>query len=210
MLPVKDLADLATRSQLQFEDKGLTMSFPKPWPILAIVCFLGVTVSGIVDAQSPAVRRTTLLVDDIEKSIDFYRRIGMTVWYDKTTSERDEEGVIGADDLPLTADPKRGRMVIMKGNDENIGMIGLLAYEKPPLASARGNLFGIGVGDFILMLEVEDINFAYGRLQQIGTRFHSPPRLFEMEGPEGNIADSGRRMFAYDPDGHLVEVRQPD
>jgi len=186
------------------------MSFPKLWLILLIVCFLGFIVPGVVDAQSPAVRSTTLLVDDIDKSIDFYQRIGMTVWIDKTTSERDEEGVVGASDLPLTADPKRGRIVIMKGNDESIGMIGLLAYEKPPLASARGNLFGIGVGDFILMLEVEDINFVYGRLQQTGTRFHSPPRRYDMEGPEGNIAESGRRMFAYDPDGHLVEVREPD
>ena len=55
-------------------------------------------------------------------------------------------------DLPLTADPKIGRIVIMRGNDDRIGMIGLLGYERPPLANARGNLLGLGVGYVIIMV----------------------------------------------------------
>ena len=115
--------------------------------------------------QATAVRRTTLLVDNLEKSMDFYQRLGLTKWYDAASDSNSPDGVIGAADLPLTEDPKVGRIVIMKGNDERIGMIGLLSYDKPKLASARGNLMGIGTGDAIIMMEVADIQATYSRLQ---------------------------------------------
>lgn len=160
-------------------------------------------------AQETAVRRTTLLVEDIGRSIDFYQRLGLTPWYEKSTSDTDEGGVIGALDLPLTADPKFGRIVIMRGNHDRIGMIGLLGYERPPLANARGNLVGIGVGDVIIMVETDDINFVYNRLQETGARFHTPPERFEITNPDGSVRDTGYRMFVYDPDGHLIEVSEP-
>ncbi|MBT4741283.1 MAG: VOC family protein [Rhodospirillaceae bacterium] len=160
-------------------------------------------------AQETAVRRTTLLVEDIGRSIDFYQRLGLTPWYEKSTSDTDEGGVIGALDLPLTADPKFGRIVIMRGNHDRIGMIGLLGYERPPLANARGNLVGIGVGDVIIMVETDDINFVFNRLQETGARFHRPPERFEITNPDGSVRDTGYRMFVYDPDGHLIEVSEP-
>ena len=160
-------------------------------------------------AQETAVRRTTLLVEDIGRSIDFYQRLGLTPWYEKSTSDTDEGGVIGALDLPLTADPKFGRIVIMRGNHDRIGMIGLLGYERPPLANARGNLVGIGVGDVIIMVETDDINFVFNRLQETGVRFHRPPERFEITNPDGSVRDTGYRMFVYDPDGHLIEVSEP-
>jgi catechol 2,3-dioxygenase-like lactoylglutathione lyase family enzyme len=160
-------------------------------------------------AQETVVRRTTLLVEDIGRSIDFYQRLGLTPWYDKSSRDTDPGGVIGAMDLPLTADPKIGRIVIMRGNDDRIGMIGLLGYERPPLANARGNLLGLGVGDVIIMVETDDINFVHNRLQETGARFHTPPERFEITNPDGSVRDTGYRMFVYDPDGHLIEVSEP-
>ena len=175
--------------------------------ILAVCVMM--CVSGSVVAQDTAVRRTTLLVEDIDRSIDFYQRLGLTRWFERSSRDTDEGGVIGAADLPLTADPKIGRIVIMRGNDDRIGMIGLLAYQRPPLANARGNLMGIGVGDIIIMIETDDINFVYNRLQETGARFHTPPERFEVTNPDGSIRDTGYRMFVYDPDGHLIEVSEP-
>ncbi|MDX2223816.1 MAG: VOC family protein [Rhodospirillaceae bacterium] len=175
-------------------------------------------VAPIVDAfaqerasalQAPAVRRTTLVVEDLDKSIDFFQRLGLTKWYDAASTDTDPGGVIGASDLPLTADPKSGRIVIMRGNDERIGMIGLLAYDRPPLASARSNLMGLGTSDIIIMMEVPDIQAVYGRLQQAGVRFHRTPYRFTVDRPDGTKS-TGMRMFAYDPDGHLIEIAQPD
>ena len=97
----------------------------------------------------------------------------------------------------------------MRGNDDKIGMIGLLAYEQPPLASARSNLVGIGTSDIILMIQVPDIQSVYTRLQQIGVRFHRTPTRYTVNNLDGT-SDTGMRMFAYDPDGHLVEIVQPD
>ncbi|MDX2145835.1 MAG: VOC family protein [Rhodospirillaceae bacterium] len=159
--------------------------------------------------EAPAVRRTTLLVENLDKSIEFYQRLGLTKWYDKATDVNSAEGVVGAADLPLTEDPKEGRIVIMKGNDERIGMIGLLSYDKPKLASARGNLVGIGTGDAIIMMEVPDIQSAYSRLQQIDVRFHRSPYKYTVANPDGTT-NTGTRMFVYDPDGRLIEVAQPD
>lgn len=160
-------------------------------------------------AQETAVRRTTLLVEDLGRSMDFYQRLGMTPWFERSSKDTDDGGVIGANDLPLTADPKIGRIVIMRGNDDRIGMIGLLAYARPPLANARGNLMGLGVGDIIIMIETDDINFIYNRLQETGARFHTPPERFEISNPDGSVRDTGYRMFVYDPDGHLIEVSEP-
>lgn len=159
--------------------------------------------------QATAVRRTTLVVENIDKSIEFYQRLGLTKWYEKATDATSPEGVIGAADLPLAEDPKSGRIVIMKGNDERVGMIGLLGYDKPKLTSARGNLMGIGTGDAIIMMEVPDIQAVYSRLQQIGVRFHRTPYKFTVNNPNGTV-NTGQRMFVYDPDGRLIEVAQPD
>ena len=182
---------------------------PKWTAVLATVVFVIVSLGAPVMAQHTAVRRTTLLVENIGRSMDFYQRLGLTSWFEKSTRDTDEGGVIGSAALPLTADPKFGRIVIMRGNDDRIGMIGLLAYERPPLANARGNIMGVGVGDVIIMIETDDINFVFNRLQETGARFHTTPEPFESTNSDGSVRDTGYRMFVYDPDGHLIEVSEP-
>lgn len=159
--------------------------------------------------RAPSLRATTLVVENLDRSVDFYQRLGMTKAFDKATAREETDGVIGAADFPLTEDPRQGRLVVMKGNDERHGMIGLLAYDHPPLASARSNLMGIGTGDVIVMIEVPDIQGAYTRLQQAGVRFHRTPYKYKANAYDGTPT-SGQRMLAYDPDGHLIEVSQPD
>ena len=152
----------------------------------------------------------TLVVADIEKSIDFYQRIGLVKASDRSTSDTDQGGVFGQSDLPLTADSKRSRVVVMSGgNGER--EIALLWYDRPPLPSARGNLMGIGTGDVILAFVVPDLQAAYGRLNQMagGTHFQQPPAHFNSVGVDGS-PQSGSRAYAYDPDGNMVEISQLD
>ncbi len=177
--------------------------------VFALFLTASFVLAGAPAAQETAVRRTTLLVEDIDRSIDFYQRLGLTPWFERSSRDTDDGGVIGTSELPLTADPRIGRIVIMRGNDDRIGMIGLLGYQRPPLANARGNLMGLGVGDVIIMIETDDINFVYNRLQETGARFHTPPERFEVTNPDGSLRDTGYRMFVYDPDGHLIEVSEP-
>lgn len=166
------------------------------------------TGGGAVAPRTVGVTRVTLVVSDIEKSIDFYQRVGLVKAADALQTDADQGGVFGAVDLPLTADSKQSRIVYM-ATPGGVGMLALLAYERPPLPSARGNLVGIGIGDVIVSVEVPDIQAAHGRLSQIGTRFQRTPVRFSQPGPDG-ATQTGQHLLAYDPDGHMVEVSQMD
>jgi len=161
---------------------------------------------GISSARAPATLRTTLVVGDIEKSIDFYQRLGLLKISDVTGADTDQGGVFGAADLPLTADSKSSRIVYLRTADS---VLALLSYDRPQLPSARGNLVGVGVGDVIVSVEVGDIQGAYARLSQVGTRFQRTPIRFTQPGVDGT-PQSGLHLLAYDPDGHMVEVTQMD
>ncbi len=165
--------------------------------------------AGPMPDTGPSVLSTTLLVEDLARAVDFYQRLGLTKAMDKTSTAEDQGGVVGASDLPLTADPTVGRLITMRGSSGRVGSIGLLAYDKPKLASARGNLAGLGTGDVLIALEVTDIGDVYKRLGQIGTRFHRTPARFNTMDADGT-AITGQRMFAFDPDGHLIEITQRD
>lgn len=157
-----------------------------------------------LNAQDAKLSQITLLVDNIQRSIDFYQRLGFTIVHKKTYRMSEGKVVIGADKLPLTADPKIGKYVIMRGNSDDSSSLGLLAYEKPPLASARGNLMGLGVGDVLLVVNTEDINFISNRLDEFGARFFS--RLKKADTVEVSDDDTIYNLLVYDPDGRLIEV----
>ena len=157
-----------------------------------------------LNAQNAKLSQITLLVDNIQRSIDFYQRLGFTIVHKKTYRMSEGKVVIGADKLPLTADPKIGKYVIMRGNSDDSSSLGLLAYEKPPLASARGNLMGLGVGDVLLVVNTEDISFISNRLDEFGARFFS--RLKKADTVEVSDDDTIYNLLVYDPDGRLIEV----
>ena len=73
------------------------------------------------------IRRTTMLVNDIEPSLQIYRDIlGMSVHYD-------EEIVVSGDGLPAGEPNSQTRLVMLKCKDDFIGMLGILQYIDPPL-----------------------------------------------------------------------------
>lgn len=157
--------------------------------------------------RTAAVRQTTLLVEDIDRTLDFYMRLGLIKVSDKTYEEGNRQDVFTAADLPLTADSKTSRLVVMRGASDQGGLIGLLSYDRPRLSSARGNLSGLGTGDIIITVEVADIQEAYKRLSQLGTRFQRLPYRATVTGSDGS-EHTIQRMLAFDPDGHLAEVVQ--
>jgi formylglycine-generating enzyme required for sulfatase activity/catechol 2,3-dioxygenase-like lactoylglutathione lyase family enzyme len=156
----------------------------------------------------PAVRRTTLLVSDITRSMAFYAALGLEKWYDKASTSEGPTGVIGAQDLPLGAQPGTGRIVIMKGNDPRVGMIGLLGYDRPKLPDHRRRSATLGRGDAIVMIEVADMDAVMQRLAGAGFRPLRAPYAFTVPAADGRTL-AGRRAFVRDPDGHLVEVSEP-
>ena len=188
---------------------------PKHFLVLALAIMAVFNASSVFAQGAPAqvaragnVQRMTLVVSDIDKSVEFYQRAGLLKASDTSTKDTDQGGVYGAADLPLTADSKNSRLVIMQSADGR-GQIGLLAYDQPQLPSARGNLVGIGAGDVIINLEVADIQASYSRLGQIGTRFQRTTVRFTQTNADGS-PQTGQHFLAFDPDGHMVEVSQMD
>jgi catechol 2,3-dioxygenase-like lactoylglutathione lyase family enzyme len=173
------------------------------WALLAIVACL--CAEGSVRAEdNVVVRRTTLLVADLEKSIAFYEALGFARSYDRATRRQPEAKMA----LPLNVAPARSRLVIMKGRDPWIGMVGLLAYDEPRPPSNRVIAEKIGAGDSILMIETADARASYDRIMSLGVRSLQPPAAFEAELADGSKI-SGINFFVVYHDGRVIEASQP-
>jgi len=144
-------------------------------------------------------RRTTLLVHDLDASIEFYRTLGFEKWYEG------QGGTVTGQGLPVV-DAKVGdptRLVIMKGKDPYIGMVGLLQYgPKRPLPPA-GEL---RAGDAILMIETRDIDGIAGKLRAAGRRIHKPVETSRIKSV-GSEWDA-KFLMVFDPDGRMVELTE--
>jgi catechol 2,3-dioxygenase-like lactoylglutathione lyase family enzyme len=145
-------------------------------------------------------RRTTIVVRDIDKSIAFYRdAVGLRVGWDR-------ESVLG-DAIPLAPGAK-GRFATVMGADETIGMIGLLQVVDPPLATPPvSDKENLGVDASIFVIGTDDCDGVHKRLQALGARIYKAPYDQELKGRDGKPIKM-RSMAAWDPDGHFLEINQ--
>ena len=177
----------------------------------ALAC-IALSSNATVFAQTPSpksadaspagtvVRRATLLVYDIEKSVAFYRDgIGLSVWLEN-------KGKSGGD-LP-TGDPvgTPSHFVIMKGRDPWLGMVGLLQYGDRKAAPKKDL---IGPGDAVLMMETSDLAGIHDRLKKGGYRILKEPRTSEITFGDGSKG-LATFLFCMDPDGRVLEINQRD
>ncbi len=149
---------------------------------------------------SDVVRRTTLIVHDIEASMRFYRDVlGFEVWLEN-------RGKVSGNglpvDLPVGAE---SRFAVMRGTHPWVGMVGLLQYgpAKPLPDPARF----VTPGDVVLMIETQQLQAIYERMRARGVRMLRPPETNEVTGA-GGARWRATFVFAYDPDGHLLELNQ--
>ncbi len=149
------------------------------------------------------VRRTTLIVADIEKSIAFYRdTLGYSLWYYHA-------GTVTEGSLPADAEPGDPSVfAIMKGRHPWIGMVGLLQKGQPKDVSVTATGFSVSPGDTILMMETDDLDGIYARMLEAETPIWKHPETTTVTGAGGRQWDA-TFLFAFDPDGHLLEINQP-
>jgi len=171
--------------------------------------FAALMVASLAMADT-TLRRTTLLVSDLEASIRFYSALGMTPFYDASRNQRTDGSIIGENDLPLAGEPRKSRIYILTGADPDSGMIGLLSYSDPALESGVIGLDGVGEGEVILMFSVDDIQQTRQSFAALGVTMHREPYRYEVRNNDGKLQASGWRMFAYDPDDRLIEIAQRD
>ena len=144
---------------------------------LGTLALLGASVAAAApvpeDERVPLdLRRTTLVVGDMERSLAFYRdALGMTVTYDNwVLTPRDAAS-------PEEADVAR-RLVFLQANDDYVGVLGLLQYTKPlkPVVELKDTAFHQGTA--VLIFNLEELDEVFARASAIeGVNVVTEPQL---------------------------------
>jgi pimeloyl-ACP methyl ester carboxylesterase/catechol 2,3-dioxygenase-like lactoylglutathione lyase family enzyme len=141
-----------------------------------------------------------LIVHDIDASIRFYRDVlGFEPWLEN-------RGKVSANGLPVDQPiGAESRFAVMRGTHPWVGMVGLLQYgpAKPLPDPARF----VAPGDIVLMIETSQLHAIHERMRARGVRILRPPETNEVTGA-GGARWRATFLFAYDPDGHLLEINQ--
>ena len=146
------------------------------------------------------VKRTTLIVRDMAASRRWYEYVlGMRVWMDT-------EFVLSGEGLAAGSAGDRTHLVIMRGEHDRIGMIGLLQWIDPPWRAPPPPT-RLDYGMPVFVVETADAALVARRAEQLGTRVHCPPRAWSTRGARGELRHLiGTSVF--DPDGHFFECNQ--
>ena len=144
-------------------------------------------------------KRTTLIVADLERSLAFYRDLlGFSVWYDG-------EITLSGQSLAAGRAGDRTRLVILRAQDPVIGMLGLLQWLEPSLPAPAQPRSRLGVGDVVFVLQGDDVVGTHRRLVAAGARVFSGPHPFEVRGADGSLLRMTSISF-WDPDGYFIEL----
>ena len=170
----------------------------RPCAVLALAFFCGATaLSPVVAAPVPEteripvdLRRTTLVVRDIDRSLPLYRdALGLKVIYDQ---------VIGG----------TTRLVLLRANDDFVGVLGLMQRlnltEPVPAPEFRK----AQPGDPILVFNLQDLETRFERISAApDVRVAEAPRRIEYPGPGGSVIPV---LFSavWDADGNFIELNR--
>jgi catechol 2,3-dioxygenase-like lactoylglutathione lyase family enzyme len=148
------------------------------------------------------IKRTTLIVRDMEKSVHWYTEVlGMTKYYDN-------EVVLSGGGLPAGGKGDRTRLVILKAEDPVIGMIGLLQWIEPKLPGHdKPPTYQLTFGQPVFVVQTDDARGVSERAMALNTRIQTPLHDSDVTGADGRTIKM-RSVYVFDPDGHFYEVNQ--
>lgn len=146
-------------------------------------------------------RRTTLVVRDIEHSLPLYRdALGMKVIYDQVLG--------GGPQADGSIAPPTTRLVLLRANDDFIGVLGLmqrlnLTEPTPPPEFRKAK-----PGEMIFVFNAEDLEARYELLRNTPyVKIAEPIQRIEYPGPNGSKIPV---LFSavWDADGNFVEINR--
>ena len=164
-----------------------------------------VTAAPVADDERVDIdlRRTTLIVADIENSLRFYRdALGMKVIYDNMirtprSAKTDAE-----------ADISR-RLVFVRANDDTVGIVGLLEYTKPLKKVRAPEPEDFSTGSAVLLFNTSNVEERFAAASQVpGVEVLDPPTDVNYPSYDGKSVIHVRVSTMRDPDGFLVELNQ--
>jgi len=149
------------------------------------------------------VRRTTLIVQNLDRALAFYRdALGLKLVYDQEIVRPPRPGE------PAGAE-RRMRLALLRANDDFVGVIGLLEYTSPRLPAPGGEAQRPGIGDVILVINAADLDQRFEKVRTTpGVRVASEPQLTAYPSPDGTGTIPVRVSAVWDPDGYFIELNQ--
>lgn len=147
-------------------------------------------------------RRTTLVVRDMETSLAFYRdALGMEVQYDQELTSPNL-GRRGGDGV------NRSRLVLLRANDGFIGMLGLWQFlDQSEYDAAPPSEPGFVPGDIVLLFNHRNLEEIFPDAAAVpGVQVLGEPRERVYPSANGDIYVMVSMLV--DPDGHIVELNR--
>ena len=114
-------------------------------------------------------RRTTLVVKDMEASLKFYRdALGLKVTYDNIIrtprSAKDD------------ASAERSlHLVFLRANDDYVGQIGLMEYTKPIRTPRPAKIGDLSPGDIVLVFNTKGLQAKFDKAKAMGVKVDEAP-----------------------------------
>ena len=156
-----------------------------------------------VDKNPLDLRRTTLVVRDIEKSLALYRdALGMTVEYDQELTSPGLSMRYGADGQ------NRSRLVLLKANDSFIGMLGLWQFlDQTDQDLAEPDPADFTPGEIVLLFNSNTLDVTFPAAAAApGVTIIGEPKERRYPSPAGDIVVMVSMLT--DNDGHTLELNQ--
>lgn len=147
-------------------------------------------------------RRTTLIVNNIDNSLALYRdALGMEVIYDNAIrTPRDAATDEEAD--------RASRLVFLRANDDFVGILGLLEYTKPRRPQVM-QVNPFQPGTVVLLFNAENLEQRFAAASAVrGVRVLSKPRDTRYPSYDGKGFIPVTVSVLQDPDGFTIELNQ--
>jgi catechol 2,3-dioxygenase-like lactoylglutathione lyase family enzyme len=147
------------------------------------------------------VKRTTLIVRDIEASSKWYEKVlDMSLYYDDTIT-LSGKGLAAGKKGDVT------HLKIYKCSDPVIGMIGLLQWLDPELPAPEEIPTKVDYGNPTFVVDTDNVDEVYKKALALETHIHSEPHEWSVRGADGNMINF-ITLSVFDPDGYFYEINQ--
>ncbi len=147
------------------------------------------------------VKRTTLIVRDIEVSSNWYEEVlDMSLYYDDTIT-------LGGKGMAAGKKGDVTHLKIYKCSDPVIGMIGLLQWIDPDLPAPEEIPTKVDYGNPTFVVDTDNVDEVYKKALTLGTHIHSEPHEWSVRGADGNMINF-ITLSVFDPDGYFYEINQ--
>lgn len=147
-------------------------------------------------------RRTTLVVRDLDRSLSLYRdALGMRQTYDNMIrvprdAQSDEEA------------ERSLRLSFLQANDNFVGVLGLMEYRKPRKEQPVSDL-AFEPGTVVLVFNVNDLDQRWDAVTAVpGVEVLSEPEETSYPSYDGEGTISVMVSVIRDPDGFIIELNQ--